>query len=304
MACIQPFTIAKKNGELVQVPCRHCVGCTIQKIQDLKVYAQAEKASMTAKGYCSSFIRLSYNDAFLPVMYHGELKRLGELVENGQVPTDFKPTLLKSDFVNFMKRLRQEIDRHYDGRKVKYIYAGEYGEKNSLRSHYHLILFGLSYVEARHLISNVWKYGFCDYRPLKAGAVSYIATYMFHDVFGKERELKYTRYGVEPPFLYHSCNLGKDYLKNYHNDGLVPIGGHKVAFPKYYKKKYSIQPKDFYSQQELEEFKKLALAKAQEYVIRQRQRAIAIDDSSLSTSQSLEKSTTTKLNKLIQEASK
>lgn len=304
MACISPFTIKKKNGELVKVPCRHCVGCTIKKVQELKVYAQAAQAEASFNGYSSSFVRLSYNDATLPVIYKGELKRLGELVKNGRVPTDFEPTLLKSDFIKFMKRLRQEIARHYDNRKIKYIYCGEYGEAETgtHRSHYHIILFGLSYLEAKTLISKTWTYGFCTYLPLKAGAVRYVSLYIYQDVFGKEKEIKYTSKGKEPPFIYHSTNLGKSFLLKNNNNGLIKIGGSDTAFPTYFRKKYNIQPSKLADAKDLELFQKEALKKAQDYVIKQRLRGIPIDSSSLKSSQDLTTYYTNKMQKLVKDA--
>lgn len=306
MSCITPFKIQMKNGQVVEVPCRHCVGCTIKKVQELRVYAQAQQTEMAFKGYSSSFVRLSYNDAFLPVVYHGKLCRLGELVENGKVPTDFENTLLKTDFQKFMKRLRQEIARKYDNRKIKYIYCGEYGdsETGTKRPHYHIVLFGLSYVEAELLISETWKFGFCTFLPLKPGAVRYISLYIYQDVFGKEREQKYTSKGKEPPFIYHSTNLGKEYLKQYHSDGTIKIGGMETAFPTYYRKKYNIQPKKLVDAKDLEQFKKEALKKAQEYVIKQRQRGIPVDDSTVKTSQDLTIYQTNKINNLVKDALK
>lgn len=279
MSCQNPFRIKKSNGEIVSVPCRHCVGCTIQKIQNLRVYGLAEQTAQSLSGNSSSFIRLSYNDTNLPVIYNGELKRLGELIQNGKVPLDFTPTLLKSDFTKLMKRVRQDIARKYDGRKIKYIYCGEYGDEYN-RPHYHIVLFGLSAKQAELVINNQWNYGFCTYLPLKAGAITYISKYMFHDVFGKEKYEKYHKLGIEAPFVYHSSNLGSSYLNKYHDDGNVSLLGNKYNFPSYYAKKYDIQNKPL-TLEEVKKRKKDSVKRAKEYVIRERQRGIAIDDSSL-----------------------
>lgn len=280
MACLRPLEVENRYGGKSLVPCGHCVNCTIKKIQELKVFAMAEYAQNANKNLSSSFIRLSYNDVNLPVIYKGELKRLGELVQDGKVPTDFLPTLLKTDFQKFMKRLRILIQRKYDGRKIKYIYCGEYGEHSTHRSHYHLILFGLSYKEAEFLIKQCWKLGFCDYKPFEAGAVSYIAKYMFHDVYGKQREEKYTSKGVEPPFLYHSTNLGKKYLRQFEEAGTIKLNGRYWSFPKYYAKKYNIK-KQMYTKDELEKFEKEGIIKAKDYVNLSRQRGVAVDSTSL-----------------------
>lgn len=296
MSCQNPFRIKKPNGEIVAVPCRHCVGCTVKKIQDLRVYGIAEQTANSLSGYSSSFIRLSYNDTNLPVMYEGRLRRLGELMQNGKVPQDFIPTLLKSDFVKFMKRLRQDIARKYDGRKIKYIYCGEYGDEGN-RPHYHIVLFGLSAKQAEFLIKQQWHYGFCTYLPLKAGAITYISKYMFHDVFGKEKYEKYNKIGVEAPFVYHSCNLGGKYLAQYHDSGNVPLLGNKYSFPTYYAKKYNIEPKSL-TAEEVRKRKEENKKRSEEYVIKERQRGIAIDDSSLN----IKKSPRGYVEKLSQEA--
>lgn len=282
MSCINPLKMKDRNGNITEVPCRHCIGCTIKKIQDLRFLAESERVAQAEKGFGSAFIRLSYNDAFLPVIYKGQLKRLGELVENGKIPLNCQPTLLKVDFVNFMKRLRKDLKENYGDRKVKVIYCGEYGEKNTCRSHYHMILFGLNFKEAQPFVNANWHYGFCDFKPFKSGAVRYIASYMFHDVFGKEREKKYTSKGIEPPFLFHSVELGKDYYMKYSNKSMVTLNGTQRPFPTYIKNKYGLEKK-FFDDKQLEEFKKQSIAKAQEYIIKQRQSGVPVDDVSVIT---------------------
>lgn len=277
MSCISPMQIKSAEGSIKYVPCRHCVGCTIKKIQDLRIYGTAEQTFQALKGRSSSFIRLSYNDANLPVIYNGELKRLGELVQNGKVPTNFDMTLLKTDFQNFMKRVRQDIARKYDQRKIKYMYCGEYGDEGN-RPHYHIVLFGVSPLEAKVIIGKQWNFGFIDYKPLESGAIRYISDYMFNDVFGELREQKYTSKGIEPPFLHRSKNIGTHYLKQFEDSGLVKIDGTKKAFPYYYKKKYGVTADKYIKKDELLQYMQESIKKSEEYVIRKRQRAQAVFD--------------------------
>ena len=284
MNCLNPMKIKNPyTGEIIPTPCRHCINCTTRKIQELKVYAQAEQTKYALKGSGSSFIRLSYDDVNLPVVYNGELKRLGELIVNNKVPKDFYPTLLKSDIQKFWKRFNITVKRKFSALNYSYIYCGEFGE-NYGRPHYHIILFGIDTDLAKQIIGLTWKFGFVDYRPLKAGAVTYCAKYMYNDVYGAEREKKYTSKGIEAPFLCHSKGFGDDYLKQQfmQNPDLQQFksGGYAYSLPSYFRKKYNLQTDKHDNRTKSEQIIE-AQKKAENYVIQQRQRGIAVDSRSL-----------------------
>lgn len=278
MKCQNPFYHRSPENDLIEVPCRHCIPCTINKIQALNFYAECERASQALKGYGSSFIRLSYNNANLPVIYENHLYRLGELIHDDKIPTNITPTILRSDFQKFMKRIRIDRDRKklsgtcFYRQNWKYIYNGEYGDING-RPHMHILFFGIGSQEIQGIFNEYWNYGFIDYKPLKSGAVRYCSEYMFNDVFGEEKEKKYTSKGIEPPFLYHSKKLGFDYFYN-HADfetGFIMLNGQRKVIPQYIRQKYGIKiPHVYISDTEI-------YNKSLAYVGRQQQRGVPVD---------------------------
>lgn len=300
MKCENTFLHRTKENDFIEVPCRHCIPCTVNKVQALNFYAECERASQALKGYGSSFIRLSYNNANLPVIYHNNLYRLGELVHDGKVPTDYLPTILRSDFQKFMKRIRIARDRKqlpgtcFYREGWKYLYNGEYGDEFG-RPHMHLLLFGIGSTEVRNVFNEYWKFGFIDYKPLKSGATSYCSEYMFNDVFGEEKEKKYTSKGIEPPFLYHSKGLGKDYFLNNvdFETGFIMLNGKKTVVPTYLRQKYNIKIPHF----EIDDIQNHNKALA--YIGRQQQRGVAVDYRK--AYQIMKKPDMYKLNKLIKE---
>lgn len=301
MTCLRPFRIQTREGTK-EVPCGHCVNCTIKKIQYNKYLAVKELEWCNSHNLGSSFIRLSYNDVFLPVVVNGKLYRLGELIDEKHNVPIYEPTLLKSDFIKFMKRLRKKIDNDF-GIKVKYCYCGEYGEdeQGTHRSHYHLILFGLDSLIAKELVEKTWNYGFITSLPVKNGAVSYMCKYMFHDVYGEEKEQKYTSRGIEPPFYYHSINMGRYViLQDIQKDPEVSyINGKKIPYPKYIRDKYGASPYISKNKITREEQIRENLKKAENYVIQSRQSGIPIDSRSLYEKENVVDGL--KINKLINE---
>ena len=146
----------------------------------------------------NSFVTLTYRDAAAC-----DTKQL----EKGlHVPDDW--SLKKSHFQRFMKRLR----KHYNGREIRYFYAGEYGRNckhgidiervgcplcNCGRPHFHACLFGLSFndLEAYEsdggitrftspTLERIWGYGFVDVGDLTFASASYTARYVVKKVKG------------------------------------------------------------------------------------------------------------------------
>ncbi len=120
---------------VVNVRCRHCIGCNRAAARDWSVRAFHEAqlhtedwwdpdARITTTIPNSSVVTLTYNDDHLP--------------EDGCLRHD--------DFQRFMKRLRIRRKRRGDKRPIRYLMCGEFGGKTS-RPHYHAILFGECFKE-------------------------------------------------------------------------------------------------------------------------------------------------------------
>lgn len=98
----------------------------------------------------SAFVTLTYNEENLP---------------KGN-------SLCKRDLQLFLKLLRKRIFP----RLIRYYACGEYGTE-SLRPHYHLILFGISPLEA-DLVQRCWPRGFTCTGTAEAKSMSYVAQYV------------------------------------------------------------------------------------------------------------------------------
>lgn len=113
---IQDLVLEQKLP-FIQVPCGKCLECRIQYARNW-----ADRCTLEAKQYDHNyFVTLTYDDAHLPP----------------------KGSLVKQDLKDFIKRLRKKFNRDFKFKgKIRMFCCGEYGDQ-SLRPHYHLILFNL-----------------------------------------------------------------------------------------------------------------------------------------------------------------
>lgn len=107
-------------------PCGRCLQCRINKARCWTTRNILE-ASVTAD---TCFVTLTYDDDHLPP--DGCLQQ-------------------KKDLTPFFKSVRHKLAPQ----KLRYFAVGEYGE-NTLRPHYHLLLYGISYLHT-DLIKRSWK---------------------------------------------------------------------------------------------------------------------------------------------------
>lgn len=109
----------------IEIPCGHCLECRLE-------YSRmwADRCMLEAQDHKDNcFVTLTYDDPHLPLVD-------GVVPDTGEV-TKFK-TLCKRDLQLFIKRLRKRLPEDV---KIRYFACGEYGEQ-TLRPHYHLIIFG------------------------------------------------------------------------------------------------------------------------------------------------------------------
>lgn len=144
-------------------------------------------------------------------------------------------TLKKKDVQDFIKRLRARLDPL----KVRYYAVGEYGSE-TLRPHYHMILFGLpDAFDIVEFVRQVWKQGNVMVDPVTDGRIGYITKYMIKDKSDlHDRDKEFSLMSRKPA-------LGSNYLTpdriSWHMNGrkkyCVVAGGAKVGLPRYYKEK-------------------------------------------------------------------
>lgn len=156
-------------------PCNTCLDCRIDRRRvwtTRLVLESLEHANV-------SYVTLTYNDENLP--------------ENGY--------LKKNDLQGFFKRLRYYVPDV----RLRYFACGEYGEQ-SLRPHYHAIIFGLDPVSGYDRCCDSWTYGFVQCVPSTLEAVKYVAGYV-------TKKLVHTTgdYSAPPEFILTSRRPGIAY---------------------------------------------------------------------------------------------
>lgn len=218
----------------VDIPCGQCIGCRLEYARQWAI--RAEHETKMHKENC--FITLTYSPENLPQPEY--------------------PTLDKTHFVKFMKRLRKSIEP----KRVRYMMCGEYGEKGE-RPHYHAILFGHDFLDKKlwkiqnehelfvsEILSDLWGQGFCTVGTATFESCGYVARYVLKKAKGEEqREEKYTNSELgmwrEPEYMTTSRRpgIGAAYYEKYKkeiktNDSII-VRGHECSIPRYYSLKWS-----------------------------------------------------------------
>lgn len=230
------------DGEPIRLPCGQCIGCRIDRSRQWAIRCVNE-ASLYDDNV---FITLTYNDENLP--YDGSLR--------------------KSDVQKFFKRLRKHIFKE-TGKKIRYYYCGEYGEKNN-RPHYHAIIFDYNFSDWIYLhstsngsdiytsptLERIWNKGFVSIGTVNFQSVAYIARYILKKINGKNKEIIDEKTGLKPyeridrvygeivevlpefTDMSRRPGIGRDWFDKYRSDfypkDFTNINGMRVKPPRYY----------------------------------------------------------------------
>lgn len=213
------------GGANLALPCGRCLGCKTSRAQEWATRVVHEMRSH----HKSIFATLTYAPEHCP----------GELV----------PRHLQL----FIKRLRKAARGNHPqlvGNRVRYVACGEYGDRAG-RPHYHAILFGLDFLDARRVrlepyplwksptLESLWGFGKVDYGDVTRASAAYVAGYTVKKIGATHCNAE----GVvmEAPFLRASLKpgIGADYARTYASDlahGFVVNDGAPTRVPRYYKK--------------------------------------------------------------------
>lgn len=186
MRCKSPVFL--KNG--LVVPCGKCLLCLSAKRDEWSVRVQLHSAAYVTKPF---FVTLTYDNDHL--VYADE------------------PTLVKSDFQYFIKRLKDRYDLY--NTDFSFFGCGEYGDALD-RPHCHLILFGFpqleeaydeDWIKANRLIRDVWKNGNVDIGVAEYSGMHYVTKYVLKYVENNDYSEK------QRPFIVYSNGLGLPWLQ-------------------------------------------------------------------------------------------
>lgn len=219
MACDNPLQV-KVKGDFMPVPCGRCPPCKKRRVDEW-VFRMMQEESVSC---ASHFVTLTYDTRSVPLTPHGFM------------------TLSKSDFQNYMKRLRK-LSRN----TLKYYAVGEYGSLN-YRPHYHALIFNC---ENSEYFADAWSLGGKSLGNVFVGTCTnrssaYVLKYIDKESW-REKVYRHQRDDRVREFSLCSKGLGSSYCQNpeivaYHRSDLnrnylVHRGGSKVAMPRYYRLK-------------------------------------------------------------------
>ena len=188
------------NKTMAYIPCGKCEECKKEKQIEL-----IERMKIEARNWSENIIcTLTYNEK--------ERKELNI-----------------KDMQDFIKRLRNKLNKEEPGKKIKYFYCGEKGEKTK-REHYHCIIFNYKpkdekfYKESKkgskQYISNelnkLWRKGQVTHGNLNNGAISYVVKYLTKD---KNAIFKWSK---NPTIGIPTNKTTKELIQNYKNKMYIP----------------------------------------------------------------------------------
>lgn len=230
---------SKAGFRQIPIPCGHCIGCRLK-------YSRIWADRMLAESlYHESnyFVTLTYDNDHLPPCRDGS-------------PVH---SLVKRDVQLFMKRLR----KMFPEQKIRFYACGEYGSE-SMRPHYHLILFGLKLNDLTVLSKNklnqfyftsesfskLWTFGFHIITSVSWDTCAYVARYVTKKQTGVNSSV-YEKYNFAPEFslMSNKPGIGRDFFDDrkeelyaYGSISLPDQQGSKKILPnKYYDNLFDIE---------------------------------------------------------------
>ena len=203
MKCANPFF---HPGYEVYFPCGCCLACRAQKAMEWSLRLSLEEVYHQD----TAFVTLTYAPEHLPA--YGSLS-----------PTDLQA---------FLKRLRRKLDY-----RIRFYACGEYGDKFG-RAHYHLIIFGLKYVDAPK-VYEAWKKGRVEVeKTMSEKAFKYVAGYVNKKI-GRQKEWLEKYPNLKPMFQRCSLGLGLRFVleKVPHYTSTLIVGGKHRYIGRYLRNK-------------------------------------------------------------------
>ena len=239
------------NSDYIDIPCGNCIGCRIDYSRQWALRCVLESYYHEA----TMFLTITYDDDNVPhSSYVDDL--------TGEVKDVL--TLNPDDFRNFMKRLRYYYKTYYD-KELRFYACGEYGSQ-TLRPHYHAIVFGLKLDDLRlvkqsgtgnnlyesPLVSKAWKKGFVLLSESNFDTCAYTARYVMKKRKGKDAD-EYGKFNIVPEFVRMSRNggIGLQYYNDhkheiYEHDEIILADGKKFKPPHFFDKMYAEEfPEEF-----------------------------------------------------------
>lgn len=220
------------NDVPIALPCGQCIGCRLDRARSWAIRLQLE----SQQHLDNSFVTLTYDEDHIP---HGD-------------------TVVPEHLTGFVKNLRNR----FRSKRFRFYGVGEYGGKFD-RPHYHLILFGLAFPDAREhsrrdgivlnrsrILESIWTEGISSVQQVTMEVAAYVAKYAVKRITGDKAFDHYSWVDEQtgelhqrhPEFARMSRRpgIGHEWLKKYYTDvypkGYVTSKGMKFPPPEYFNK--------------------------------------------------------------------
>lgn len=189
--CINMRRIALKSGLSTDVPCHCCWQCRADRVKNWVGKSIAESQTSAAV----DFVTLTYCDAGSPQAHR---------VKEPVCPI-WPMSLHYEDVQKYLKRIRKA------GHRVRYIVAGEYGDRKG-RAHWHILLFWQDGRPERFKWKNkrgnwlygnewqdeFWHHGHVNYQPFNEAAAKYVCKYLLKPQNCEAARSTKFRYSAKP----------------------------------------------------------------------------------------------------------
>ncbi len=222
------------------VPCGKCIDCQLDLARQWAIRIMHE--AQISQDNC--YITLTYAPKYLP--------------EGG--------TLDLEDWRYFIKKLRRKTNPN-----IRYYHSGEYGGTNTLRPHYHAILFNIDFPDLKifktvnkiplftsETLTKIWGKGHASIGRVTMASAAYVARYIMKKQYPSKLSTAQAAYvenyerintitgevhTVKPEYSTMSRNIGKEWFKLYkmdiYNKDFLTYKGTKFKPPKYYDRLYA-----------------------------------------------------------------
>lgn len=205
----------------VDVPCGKCMACLSNRKRDWVFRLMQEHRHCLS----SHFITLTYDDEHL-------------------VRNQFNiPVLVPGDLQKFMKRYRKFF---FNDKKIRFFAVGEYGSE-TLRPHYHILMFNTPTCDIHSVVGRLWRSGFADIGQVNDQSINYVCKYCLAGAAIPEVVKDFKDYEVPLPFMRCSRRpaIGSSYVNVettlYHREResfMTVLNGSKTPLPRYYRSKF------------------------------------------------------------------
>lgn len=214
--------IKQQITDIYELPCGKCTNCKIQIAKEWALRCCLELPYWDK----SIFTTLTFRDSEMS-----------------------DPSIHKKELSDFFHNVRNDLRK--TNQKIKILGCGEYGDE-SMRKHYHAIIFGLgmsnekvtishnceTYTSENSILERNWGKGNVFNGVVTYNSCRYVASYVFKKYYDELKEEFYTSKGLENPFQHTSNGIGKQFYDEWNNNiltkGYIMFNGIKYTIPRYF----------------------------------------------------------------------